>query len=133
MRAVLLVVSTIALAGCARTTMFTSPTSAADTETLLREFSSTVVPGGSASRTFDATTTGIITVVLKSTTPDGVMLGLGVGIPRSNGSCALNAAVEAGPASQISIEAEKGSYCAKVFDLGSLAEPLSFTIAISHP
>lgn len=113
--------------------MFTSPTSTADTETLLREFSSTIVPGGSASRTFDATTTGGITIVLKSTTPAGIPVGVGVGIPRSNGSCALSAAVEGAASAQISINAEKGSYCAKVYDLGALTAPLPFTVSISHP
>ena len=124
----------IAVAGCARTTM-TSPTPVADTETLVREFSSLVNPGGSASREFDVTAAGPIAVTLKSTTPSGVTVGLGVGIPRSDGSCALSAAVAtaAGAAAQISISADAGAYCAKVYDAGSLTAPVPFTISISRP
>jgi len=131
MRRVLIVVIVLA-AGCAKTTM-TSPTPIADTAALLREFSSSVIPGGSASRAFDVASTGAITVVLKSATPSGIPVGLGVGIPRSNGSCALSASVEGGTSAQIAIAAEKGTYCAKVYDLGTLTAPLNFTIEISHP
>jgi hypothetical protein len=120
-------------AGCVRTV--TTPTPVADTETLLREFSSLVVPGGSASRSFDVSLAGPIAVTLTSTTPPGVMLGLGVGISRSDGSCALGAAVAtaAGAAAQITVAAEAGAYCAKVYDLGTLDAPLPFTISISRP
>ena len=56
-------------------------------------------------------------------------------IPRSNGSCALNAAVEtvAGAAAQIAISADVGAYCAKVYDTGTLTAPVPFTISISRP
>ena len=126
--------TTLLAAGCARTTM-TSPTPTADTATLLREFSSLVVPGGSASREFQVTASGPIAVTLTSTTPAGVTVGLGVGIPRSNGSCALHAAVEtaAGAAAQIAISADVGAYCAKVYDAGTLTAPVPFTISISRP
>ena len=124
----------IAAAGCARTTM-TSPTPVADTAALLRDFSSLLAPGSSASRSFELTTAGPIAVTLKSTAPDGVTVGLGVGIPRSNGSCALSAAVEtaAGASAQISINADAGAYCAKVYDAGALTAPVPFTISISRP
>ena len=89
--------------------------------------------GGSASRTIDATTTGAITVVLTSTAPAGVPVGLGVGISRSNGTCALSSAVEAAAPTQISINVEKGSYCAKIYDLGALDGPMEFTVSLSYP
>jgi len=129
----LIIVLAIGASGC--TTTMTSPTPTADTETLLREFSSLLIPGGSASREFEVTVAGPIAVTLTSTTPPGVTIGLGVGIPRSNGSCALNAAVEtaAGTAAQISIAADAGTYCAKVYDPGTLGAPLPFTISISRP
>ena len=122
------------LAACATTTL-TSPTAVADTETLQREFSSLLVPGGGASRDFDVTAAGAIAVTLKSTTPAGIPIGLGIGIPRANGSCALSAAVEtiAGATAQISVAADVGTYCAKVYDLGALSAPLPFTIAIARP
>ena len=133
-RRLLTFVAILAAAGCARTTM-TSPTPVADTEALVREFTSLVIPGGSASREFEVAAAGTIAVTLKSTTPAGVTVGLGVGIPRSNGSCALSAAVEtvAGTSAQLSISADSGAYCAKVYDVGTLTAPVPFTIAISRP
>jgi hypothetical protein len=132
-----LVVITLALAAsaCAKT-IITSPTaSAADTATLIKEFSSQVLPGGSASREFEITAAGSIGVTLKTTTPAGVAMGLGVGIPRTNGSCALSSAVEtvAGATAQITIPADVGTYCAKVYDLGTLSVPVPFTLSISRP
>jgi len=134
MRRLIMILLTAALSSCAKTTI-TSPSPVVDSGALPREFSNTVVPGGSASRAFDTTAAGTITIVLKSTTPGGVAVGLGVGIARSNGSCALNAAIEAvaGTTAQISIAADKGAYCAKIYDLGTLQAPLPFTIGLSYP
>lgn len=133
MRRALIVLIVMAAAACAETP--TSPTATADTDKLLHEFSSNVFPGGSASRVFDTAADGSITITLKSTTPSGVVVGLGVGIQRSNGSCALASAIEtvAGVDAQITVSAEKGTYCAKVFDVGTLKDLLPFTIGISHP
>ncbi|HEX8029707.1 MAG TPA: hypothetical protein VF491_14635 [Vicinamibacterales bacterium] len=124
----------VLLGGCGQTTL-TSPTTVADTDLLQREFSSLLLPGGSASREFDIVVAGPIAVTLKTTTPGDVPVGVGVGIPRSNGSCALSAAVDtaAGSTAQISINAAAGTYCAKVYDLGTLLAPMAFTIAISRP
>ncbi|MEP6782885.1 MAG: hypothetical protein ABI983_04390 [Acidobacteriota bacterium] len=124
---------TILTAGC--TTTIFAPTPVADTATLVKEFSSLIVPGGSASRDFELTAAGPIGITLKSTTPDGVMIGVGVGIPRSNGTCALSAAVEtaAGTTAQITLTADTGTYCARVYDPGTLTAPVPFTISISRP
>ncbi len=102
---------------------------------MLLAFSSLVPPGGSASRSFELAAAGRIAVTLKSTTPDGVTVGVGVGIPRSDGSCAVSAGVEtaAGAQAQLSIDADVGAYCAKVYDPGSLTAPVPFTISISRP
>jgi len=134
MRRALLGILSIAAAACAQTTV-TSPTATADIDRLVREFSSVLVPGGGASRSFELTDAGPIAVTLKSTTPAGIPIGVGIGIPRSDGSCALQASVEtaAGSAAQLSIAADTGAYCARVYDLGTLASPLPFTISISRP
>ena len=122
------------LPACARTTL-TSPTETVDTDLLLREFSNVLMPGTAASRSFELETAGTIAVTLTSTTPTGVQVGVGIGIPRSDGSCALSKAVEttAGAAAQISMVADTGAFCAKVFDPGTLSSPLPFTISISRP
>lgn len=134
MRRALIAILAIAATGCARTTL-TSPTATADPDALQREFTSLILPGGSASRAFDLTVGGQIAVTLRSTTPAGVMVGVGLGIPRLDGSCALQAVVEtaAGNAAHIALAADAGTYCAKVYDLGTLRDPLPFTISISRP
>ena len=98
-------------------------------------YSSNVVPGGSASREFTLITGGDVAATLTSTTPAGTMLGLGLGIPRSDGSCALSGAVttSAGDSAQIAMSADAGLFCVKVYDPGSLAAPVSFTLSISRP
>lgn len=130
----LLVILALGTGGCARTTLF-EPTATVDEEKLQREFTSQVVPGGAASRAFDVTAPGPIAVTLTATTPSGLTLGVGVGIPRSDGSCALQASVHttAGGAAQITISADSGTYCAKVYDPGTLGAPVPFTISISRP
>ena len=120
-------------AGCGTTTL-TSPTSTQDTAKL-REFAGELVPGGSASRQFEVSASGAIVVTLQSTSPPGVMIGVGVGIPRSNGTCALSSAIEtvAGATAQLTIAAASGDYCTRAYDPGSLTAPLAFAILISHP
>ena len=81
----------IALAGCANT-VITSPTPTAatvDPNTLTNQ----VLPGGSVSRDLTLTVAGQIPATLTSTTPAGMMLGVGIGIPRANNQCALSSAI----------------------------------------
>jgi hypothetical protein len=119
-------------AGCVKTTM-TSPTEvvASDPDS----FSSLLVPGGSAGRELALTVAGRITVTLTSTSPAGIVVGVGIGIPRADSSCALATGVEtaAGAAGQVSVAAEPGRYCVKVYDPGRLGEALPFTLSISRP
>mgnify|MGYP003344431404 FL=1 len=113
---------------------FTAPT---DTATAIdvNAFASQVVPGGSASREFTLTTSGKVGVTLKTTTPAGAVLGLGMGIPRSNGTCALADAVQttAGSSAQLSMSVDTGTFCVKVYDTGTLSAPVAFTLGISRP
>jgi hypothetical protein len=131
--AVLILVLSASILGCRDT--ITSPTETADTASVQHEFSSNVVPGGSVSREFALTGAGTIALTLTSTTPAGVVVGLGIGIPRADGSCALSAAVDAtaGATAQIALAAGTGPYCAKVYDVGTLSSPVPFTVAISRP
>ncbi|MDP2322287.1 MAG: hypothetical protein Q8O42_23470 [Acidobacteriota bacterium] len=101
----------------------------------VNSFSSVINPGSAASRNFTLTSGGTVAVTLTTTSPSAVALGLGIGIPRSNGSCALSAAVQAiaGSVAQIAMTAEAATYCAKVYDPGTVAAPTTFTIVISRP
>lgn len=121
------------LSGCSTT--LSSPSATANPDTDPNVFSSIVVPGGGASRAFEVSAPGPIAVTLTATTPAGVTLGVGIGIPRGDGSCALQAAVRttAGSGAPLAIAADSGAYCAKVYDPGTLAAPAPFTISISRP
>ncbi len=125
-----------ATAGC--TTYFdtpASPTPATVEVPDLSTFSSDVRKGGFASRSFALKTAGEIQVTLTSVTPS-IVIGVGVGIPQSNGSaCSLSKSVEAaaGNSPQLTTTADPGSYCVKVFDTGQIQESASFSVTVTHP
>ena len=77
----------------------------------------------------------MVAVTLTTTVPADVTLGLGIGIPRADGSCALSTGMHAvaGSAARIAMTAEAATYCAKVYDPGTVTEPTTFTIAIARP
>lgn len=118
-------------ASCVNTTL----TSPSEVTVDPNSFSSVISPGTGASREFTLTSKATVAVTLTTTSPSGVALGLGIGIPRANGSCALSAGVQtvAGSAAQISVTAEAGTYCARVYDPGTVTEETRFTIVISRP
>jgi hypothetical protein len=121
------------LAGaCEDAATVTSPSA---TPVDVNSFSSIINPGSTASREFTLTSSGTVALTLTTTAPSGVALGLGIGIPRSNGSCALSAGVEAvaGGTAQIAVTADAATYCAKVYDPGTVTAPTTFTIVISRP
>jgi hypothetical protein len=133
MRTKLAVIGLMALvaAGC-EDAVITSPS---EPTIDINSFSASIVPGSGASRDFTLTSSGTVAVRLTSTTPANVVVGLGIGIPRINGSCALSAGVEAaaGSTAQVAMSAEAATYCAKVYDPGTLTGPTAFTIVISRP
>ena len=114
----------------------TTPTSTAPVSPLTESFSSQLSVKGTSSRSFVTPSRGSVSVTLSATFPSGTVVGLGVGIPRANGSgCLLSTSVQTGAAAspQIVIDADKGEYCVQVYDLGTLTDAISFTIAIVHP
>ena len=106
-----------------------SPTSTAMSET----WSGVVAPGGQSSHSFTVNSSGTIAVTLTSS---AATLGLGVGLPRvTGGGCRLGVAVNAsaGSSPQISTAADAGQYCVQVYDLGTLQDPVGFSLKIDHP
>ncbi len=130
---ILVIALAAAVSGCSTTMLGPSETANPDTDPAV--FSGAVVPGGGASRTFEVSAPGPIAVSLTATTPAGITLGVGIGIPRGDGSCALQASVRttAGSAAQLAIAADSGTYCTKAYDPGTLTESVPFTVSISHP
>jgi hypothetical protein len=97
-------------------------------------FASQVAVGGFTSRAFTASVNGTLTARLESVTPDGALLGMGIGIPTAVGGCAVNRQLlDVGPGAEISLPVAGATYCVKIFDTGRLAAPAAFSVRIDHP
>jgi hypothetical protein len=129
----ILLAAALVTAGCGDSTTPTSPTT--PTGPVTETYNTQVWPGGFASRTFVVTTSGTVSVTLTTATPADATLGLVVGVPQGIGGCAPTSTVSARASStpQIVLTADKGVYCTMVYDLGTLTDPVSFTIKIEHP
>jgi len=128
------VLTALLLSGCKDATTTTSPTA---TSPVTETFSGQFIPGGNASRAFTAASAGTASVTLTSVGPPAdAIVGLGVGIPQSSGSgCYLTQTVKTGASStpQFTVAVDAGAYCVRVYDLGTLTAPVSFTITIVRP
>jgi hypothetical protein len=111
---------------------FSFPTGSPKTE----KFETNLPVGGAVTRTFTATQAGNVTFTLQNTTPGGAAVGLGIGFWRGDGvTCSLTRSLTVTPGSspQISIDVDPGTYCAKLFDVATLTEPVFFTLEIVFP
>ena len=119
------------LAGCGGDDTPTTPSNPSGRMT--ENWSSVVAPGGASTRSFTVSSAGTVAVTL---TGSGSTVGLGVGLPRTDGGgCRLGVTVDASAATtpQISTQADAGQYCVQVYDLGTLTDPISFALKIEHP
>ena len=108
----------------------TTPTTTT-TSPVTETWSGIVGPGGTASRSFDTTQAGTLTVTLTSS---DVPLGLGIGVPRSvNAGCRLTISQVDAAGVSVSIPADAGSYCVQMFDDGRVVKQASFAVQIVHP
>lgn len=109
------------------TTTTTSPV----TET----FSSQLAVGGYAFRSITAVKAGAITVTLTSTgSTTTLKLGMGLGIPDSTGTgCLFTRTTETAAGGTLTANADAGSYCMRVWDLGTLKAATPFTVTIVRP
>jgi hypothetical protein len=91
---------------------------------------------GSASRFVTATQSGSLSAILTSATPPNVMVGLGLGIPRSdNAGSHLTTAVTTltNAATPVASPVDEGQYCVRIYDPGTLTSNVNFTVAAAHP
>jgi hypothetical protein len=108
----------------------TSPsTTASSTDT----FSSLLTSGGESSHQFTITQSGTITVTLQSVSP-ATAVGFGIGVPAA-GPCSLSSSMvaDAGATGQIALQADAGTYCAAVYDPGTVTNFVTFTLTVQHP
>jgi len=111
----------------------TSSSSAAAAPTT---FASFLALDSTSAETFSISQSGTVSLTLTSVTPSS-MVGVGIGIPgASTSTCSLSRSLDATPGStpQIAIPVDPGTYCAEVYDAGSLTAPgVSFSLTIAHP
>ena len=128
-----LVFAAIAMAAACGDETNTATAPSTTTKPAAESWSSTLAPGGASSHSFTVTAAGTINVTMESA---GSTVGLGVGLPRvTGGGCRLGVSVNTGGGSapQITTQADAGQYCVQVFDLGTLTDPVAFTLKIDHP
>jgi hypothetical protein len=100
-------------------------------------FSGTLTPRGApVIFTFTTSNNGPVALTLTSVSPSTTSgIGLGLGTPVGTTGCTLsNFTTSAVPSStaQISVNETAGSYCAQVYDPGTLSSTTTFSISVSH-
>jgi len=118
----------------------TSTTPTTPTNPTVDTFTGTVAVGSSDSHNFAVLLNGgTIGITLTAAgPPSNVTVGLGVGSP-SGGVCApfqnFAIATTAGTAPQLSGQANAGTYCVEVFDVGgtaALTGPVTYSVSVAH-
>jgi hypothetical protein len=97
-------------------------------------FSSNLYSAGSINRSFGVASHGDITVKLLSTTP-AASIGVGVGVTSDSSNCYVNSSFTnvAGSGGEVTVTADPGAYCVRVFDPSGLQDRTFFQIQIVHP
>lgn len=130
------------VAGCGKddtpTSPTTTPTTTVATPTVTEDFAGTLPVGGNRFYSFTVEQNGTVNVTLTSVgganVPSSLWLGLGIGTP-SGEDCPTTSSVntQSGTTAQVTGTFGPAIYCAKVYDIGNLVAPASFTITIAHP
>lgn len=96
-------------------------------------FSGTLGPNGAATHPFTAQAGGSVTVTLQELEPN-TTIGLSLGT-WNGASCQVVIADDAAvrQSSVIGTVSGVGDLCVRVYDVGNLTEPASYTISVSHP
>jgi hypothetical protein len=133
-RAFLMALFALAAAGCDDASTATSPTV---TSPVTETFSGQFFPGGSAARAFTAASAGTVSITLTQIGPPAdAVVGLGVGIPQSTGTgCLLTQTIQTGASSspQLTVSVDAGTYCVRLYDTGTLAATVAFSVTIVRP
>jgi hypothetical protein len=93
--------------------------------------------GGSAFYSFNIAVNGTVNVTLNAVggagVPATVQLGLGIGTP-AGVDCSVTSSVTAGAgtAPQLTGTFGPGLFCVRVYDVGNLPAPASFSVTIAH-
>ena len=131
-------------AACSQSDTSTSTTEPSTTAppSAVESFSGTLQPAGTNLHTFTVKETGYVEITLIGVVPQlgsepsaPITLGLGIGTPDTfSGTCLVLYKVnaQAGTAAQIIGTATAGPDCLTVFDVGSLSQPVIYTVTVAH-
>lgn len=129
----LLLVGLLAATGCGDNTAVTTPTT--PTTTTTENFAGTLTVNGGITHQFSATSRGTVTATLTSVGPDSTLL-IGVSLGTWNGtSCQIilandQTAVGSGVLGTVS---GVGTLCLRVYDVGKLTQPATYSVDVVHP
>ena len=139
-RFVLLALVATSAAGCSSTTapdladsQVTPPTFTTQT------FAGTLSPGGTLFYSIVVNQQGPVSLTLAAVqTPGGGALttpvGIGVGVPQATG-CTRSTSLTTAPglAAQLTVTLNPGTYCAAVYDTGTVSSAVNFAMRITYP
>ena len=113
------------------TTTTTTPVTSPVTET----FSSQLAMSGFSARSFNAAKPGSASVTLTSIGSSSTLkVGLGIGIPDVLGSgCLFTRSIETAAGGSVTASVDAGTYCVRVYDIGTLTSTVNFTATIIRP
>jgi hypothetical protein len=113
-------------------TVPTSPTSPA---TATETFSGNLNQNGAVTHSFSASAAGTISATLSALAPDDT-LKVGLSLGTWNGTaCTIviaNDTATKGSAVSGTINSS-GSFCARVYDVGNVVNPVTYTVTVTHP
>jgi hypothetical protein len=112
-----------------------SPTVTQPTPTFTDTFTGTLTVNGAATHAFVTQASGTVTALLRVVEPDANVV-VGVSLGTWNGvSCQIVIANDkATQGSQVTgAVSSSGSLCLRVYDVGALTAPLTYTVDVVHP
>jgi hypothetical protein len=129
---------------CGQSDTSTTPTEPSTTTppSAVEAFSGTLQPAGTNLHTFTVAKTGYVEITLIGVVPQlvagpsaPITVGLGIGTPNpGTGTCMVlyQVQAQAGSAAQIVGTATAGPDCLTVFDVGTLSQPVIYTVTVAH-
>ena len=101
-------------------------------------FTGTVAVGGSSSNTtFVVAQNGEVDITISALgPPSNIIMGLAIGIPSvTDSSCAApNGTLQVQASTTPLVGSETaGTYCVRLYDIGYMTAPVSYTITVAHP
>jgi hypothetical protein len=98
-------------------------------------FTSNLPLRASVSHSLNASQNGTMTINLTALAPGDSRIGLGLGVLRADGAaCNLTTYITATTGSApITALVDRGTYCVRIFDTGTLRAPATFTLTSNYP